>query len=73
MTNYRNRVTNRFNARGVKSHGGVGRLIFTNSSSLNNNRFISGSQIGAVNSSARQALKRRACSKNTNTTIVESV
>lgn len=67
MTNFGNRVTNRFGPRGVKSQGGAGRLIFTNSSGLNNNRFISGTQVGAINSSVRQALKRRASSQNTNT------
>jgi hypothetical protein len=61
-----NRVRNRFGPRGVKFAGGAGRLIFTNSSGLNNNRFISGAEVGGLNSSVRQALKRRASSKNTN-------
>jgi hypothetical protein len=62
-----NRARNSFGPRGVKTAGGVRRLIFTNNSGLNNNRFISGAEVGGLNSSVRQALKRRASSKNTNT------
>lgn len=62
-----NRVRNSFGPRGAKLQGGASRLIFINNSGLNNNRFISGAEVGALNGSVRQALRRRASSRNTNT------
>lgn len=63
---FNNRVRNRFGPRGGRFQGGASRLIFVNNSGLNNNRFISGAEVGALNGSVRQALKRRASSRNTN-------
>jgi hypothetical protein len=40
--------------------GGVRRIIFTNNTKLNNNHYIVGSNIGALNSSVRRALMHRA-------------
>ena len=49
------------------SGAGAGRVIFVNKNSINSTietRFVSGSGVGSVNSSARRALKRRASSNN---------
>lgn len=45
--------------------GGVRRLIFTNNTKLNDNHYIVGSNIGALNRSVRRSLMRRA-SNNSN-------
>jgi len=59
MVFYQNRVRNRFGPGSYKS-GGAGRLIFTNKASHNDNRYIVGAQVGALNTSVRRALYRRA-------------
>ena len=54
------------------SGGGAGRVIFVNKNTVNStieNRFVSGSGVGGVNSSTRRALKRRA-SNNINSCCI---
>jgi len=40
--------------------GGVGRLIFVNNTSLNDNHYVVGANVGAQSVAVRRALQRRA-------------
>ena len=60
MVFYQNRVRNRFSSNNNLTGGGVKRYISPTISVLNDNSYIVGSNVGALNSSVRRALIRRA-------------
>ena len=64
MVLYHGRVKNRFAPSAYKASG-TNRVIFTNNTRLNYNSYISGGQVGGLNSSVRRALLKRATNCST--------
>lgn len=66
MVFYHNRVRNKFNTNNKLLGGGIKRNLSNMVIGNNNNRYISGSGVGAVSSSNRRALKRKASTCKSN-------